>query len=117
VVVGAISLSVVGTRDSAPLPRAIVRIRANHGVVLHVVVKLVSVFDVNSSAAHVVQRVLRNGGQVRVVYYDAALVAVLDRVTVSKAVGTVAHGVEVDAVAADHAALPALLHARVLWMR
>ena len=114
-IVGIVRVLVVCTWDCAPAHDWIQELPwADHCVVLDVVVELVSIFDVYPGTAHVVQRVLRHSRGVRCMHDDAALLSVLHCVSMRNTCTTLAHEVEVDAVAAREASLATLLHASVL---
>ena len=114
-VIGIVCIYVVSSGDGASTHDWIRELPwADHHVVLDVVVELVSIFDVDPGTAHVVQRVLRHNRGVRCVHNDAALLTVLHCVSARDTCRTLAHEVEMNAVAAREASLATLLHASVL---
>lgn len=111
---GSISLTVVGTRDSATLANTIKGVWAMHGIVGEVVKQLISILNVDSSTTDIVKGVLGDSGQMGSVDDDTTLVAVLHCITTGNAIGAVPHQVEVDAVTANCTTVSTLLNTGIL---
>jgi len=110
-------LNVVGLVVVCPRLLAVVLLRTQNHVVDYLVLHLVSVLDVDARAFDVIQDVRFDAAAVGAVHDDAPLGGVFNGVAEEEARGACAGLVEVKAILARHAQLPALFDPRVGHLR